>query len=403
MLKGKTVVVGVCGGIAAYKVVEVVSRLKKLKAEVHVIMTKSAESFVAPLTFQSLSNNYVVRDMFSEPKNWEVEHISLARKADLIVVAPATGNVIGKVAGGIADDMLTTTIMAAQVPVLFVPAMNHAMYANPILKSNISKLEKLGYMFMEPGTGAMAAEGEHGKGRLPEPGHIVERLLDILLPDRDMEGIKVLVTAGPTREAIDPVRYISNRSSGKMGYSLAEAALKRGARVTLVSGPVSIPCPHGAELIRVVSAQEMHSEVMKAYAGFDMLIMVAAVADYRCAEISPDKIKKTGDDMTIRLVKNPDIARDLGKVKGRRLLVGFSAETENLLSNAKSKLKDKNMDMIAANDVSAEDAGFDSDTNIVKLVKRDGCLVELPKMSKKDVAHKILDEALILFEKEIKE
>ncbi|RCX17988.1 phosphopantothenate-cysteine ligase /phosphopantothenoylcysteine decarboxylase [Anaerobacterium chartisolvens] len=403
MLKGKTVVVGVCGGIAAYKVVEVISRLRKLGAEVHVIMTKSAESFVAPLTFQSLSNNYVVRDMFSEPKSWEVEHISLARRADLIVIAPATANVIGKVSGGIADDMLTTTIMAAQVPVLFVPAMNQAMYANPILKSNISKLAALGYMFMEPGTGSMAAEGEHGKGRLPEPRHIVERLVDILLRDRDMKDIKVLITAGPTREAIDPVRYISNHSSGKMGYSLAEAALKRGAEVTLVSGPVSIPCPGGAELISVVSAQQMHSEVMKAYARFDMLIMVAAVADYRCAEISPDKIKKNGDDMTVRLVKNPDIARELGEVKGERLLVGFSAETENLLSNAKAKLEAKNMDMIAANDVSAEGAGFDSDTNIVKLVKRDGCLIELPKMSKRDVSHKILDEAVMLFKKEIKE
>jgi len=393
LLKGKTVVVGVCGGIAAYKAVEVVSRLKKLNADVHVIMTKNAEKFVAPLTFRSICHNPVITDMFEEPKIWDIQHISLAQKADLVVVAPATANIIGKVAGGIADDMLSTTIMAAHSPVLFVPAMNDKMYENPIVQENIQKLALHGYLFMEPDTGLMAC-GTSGKGRFPSPERVVDYVKEILMRDADYEGLKILVTAGPTREPIDPVRYISNHSSGKMGYAVAKAALERGACVKLVTGPVNIAPPSGAEVVRVSSAVDMYNEVMKSYESFDVIVMVAAVADYRCASVSEKKIKKSGETLTIELVKNPDIAAELGKVKGDRILVGFSAETDNLLGNAVSKLALKNMDMIVANDVTMEGAGFGVDTNIVKLIKRGGSRIDLPVMSKENVAHKILDEVL---------
>lgn len=392
MLNGKTVVVGVCGGIAAYKVVEVVSRLGKLNADVNVIMTSNATKFVTPLTFQSISHNLVVTNMFDEPDSWDVEHISLARKADLMVIAPATANIIGKVANGIADDMLTTTIMATKAPVLFVPAMNHVMYQNCIVQENILKLKKLGYLFMEPETGLMAAEGEHGKGRLPEPRMIVENITNIISPMEDLKGLKILVTAGPTREPIDPVRYISNHSSGKMGYSVAEAAAERGAVVKLVSGPVKLPQPDNMEVVKVNTAQEMHYEVMKSYSDFDVLIMVAAVADYRCNIIAEKKIKKSEDVLKLELVRNPDIAGDIGKVKGTRILVGFSAETDNLEHNAKSKLESKNFDMIIANDITEEGAGFDTETNIVKIIKRDGSINSLPKLKKSEVANEILNE-----------
>lgn len=393
LLKGKTVVVGVCGGIAAYKAVELVSRLKKLDADVHVIMTANAVKFVAPLTFRSICHNPVITDMFEEPKIWDIKHVSLAQKADLIVVAPATANIIGKVAGGIADDMLSTTIMAANSPVLFVPAMNDKMYENPIVQENIKKLASLGYLFMEPDTGHMAC-GTSGKGRFPSPERIVDFVKGILNKSNDYEGLKVLVTAGPTREPIDPVRYISNHSSGKMGYAVAKAALERGACVKLVTGPVNIAPPPGAEVVCVTTAVEMHNEVMKSYGDFDIIVMVAAVADYRCASVAERKIKKSGEKLTLELVKNPDIAAELGKVKGSRILVGFSAETDNLLENAALKLASKNMDMIVANDVTMEGAGFGVDTNIVKLIKRDGSRIDLPVMSKEGVAHRILDEVL---------
>jgi len=393
LLKGKTVVVGVCGGIAAYKSVEIVSRLNKLGADVHVIMTANAVKFVAPLTFRSICHNPVITDMFEEPKVWDIQHISLAQKADLIVVAPATANIIGKVAGGIADDMLSTTIMAADCPVLFVPAMNNKMYENPIVQGNINKLASLGYLFMEPETGLMAC-GTSGKGRFPSPETIVDYVKGILKRSSDYEGLKILVTAGPTREPIDPVRYISNHSSGKMGYAVAKAALDRGAAVKLVTGPVNITPPTGAETICVTSAVDMYNEVMKSYESFDILVMVAAVADYRCVTVSEKKIKKSGENLTLELVKNPDIAAELGKVKGHRIMIGFSAETDNLLENAASKLASKNMDMVVANDVTLEGAGFGVDTNIVKLIKRDGSRIDLPVMSKEDVAHRILDEVL---------
>ncbi|MCX7711640.1 MAG: bifunctional phosphopantothenoylcysteine decarboxylase/phosphopantothenate--cysteine ligase CoaBC [Clostridia bacterium] len=392
MLKGKTIVVGVCGGIAAYKVVDVVSRLRKQHAQVHVIMTEHATRFVAPLTFQSLSNNPVVTDMFAEPKTWDVEHISLARKADMMLVAPATANIIGKVANGIADDMLSTVIMATTAPVLFVPAMNYAMYENLVVQENISKLERFGYRFMEPDTGVMAAEGESGKGRLPEPEKIVQEVLKTVTVDQDLKGRRILITAGPTREPMDPVRYISNHSSGKMGYALAEAAAGRGAAVTLVSGPVNIQKPENVSTVDVTTADDMLEAVLARQADQDIFIMVAAVADYKCASIADKKIKKTQDRFTVEMVKNPDIAKEIGKIKGNRILVGFSAETNDLESNARSKLDSKNLDMIVANDVTQEGAGFGTDTNIVKIIRKDGTINEFPIMSKLDVAREILDE-----------
>jgi len=390
-LKGKSVVVGVCGGIAAYKVVEVVSRLKKLGAEVDVIMTANAQKFVTPLTFRSLSHRPVVTDMFSDPEYWEIKHVSLAQKADLFIIAPATANIIGKLASGIADDMLTATVVATKAPVLVVPAMNHNMYANPVVQRNIRILKDFGYIFMEPDTGRMA-EGSSGKGRLPEPSAIVGKACAILKPEQDLEGIRILVTAGPTRESIDPVRYISNHSSGKMGYAVAQAAHERGADVLLVSGPVGIGCPDGVRLISVTTAQEMHEAVNGNFENCDVVIMAAAVADYRPAEVSERKIKKNGDEMVLRLVKNPDILKTLGSIKGNRILVGFSAETDHLEDNAAKKLESKNLDMIVANDVTMEGAGFGTDTNIIKILKRDGTVIDLPLMSKLEAAHRILDE-----------
>ena len=391
MLTGKTVIVGVCGGIAAYKVVDVVSRLKKLGAAVEIIMTENAVKFVTPLTFQSISHKPVITDMFEEPEYWDIQHISLAKRADIMVIAPATANIIGKIAGGIADDMLSTTVMASKAPVLFVPAMNSNMYENPIVQKNIRELKALGYIFMEPDTG-MLAEGTSGKGRLPEPPDIVNVICNILTTDRDMEGWKVLVTAGPTREPIDPVRYISNRSSGKMGYAVAQAAADRGACVKLISGPVSISSPYNVKTVNVLTAAEMQAEVMNSYRDFDIIIMVAAVADYKSSEISDVKIKKNDRQMYLKLEKNPDILKELGYVKGKRLLVGTCAETNDLLENARAKLHAKNLDMIVANDVTMEGAGFETETNIIKIIKRDGTVRELPIMSKLACAHEILNE-----------
>lgn len=395
MLTGKTVVVGVCGGIAAYKVVEVVSRLSKLNADVHVIMTDSAREFVTPLTFRSLSHNPVITDMFDDPIEWDVKHISIANKADLFVIAPATANFIGKVANGIADDMLSTTIMATKTPVIFVPAMNTNMYENPIVQANISKLAKLGYIFIEPEVGAMAERGVYGAGRLPGPESIVERIKSHFENiKKDMAGLKVLITAGPTREPIDPVRYISNHSSGKMGYAVADAAARRGAEVRLISGPVSIPKPENVQITPVITAEEMYHAVMEQYKDCDIIIMVAAVADYKCAQIADKKIKKTGENLTIKLSRNPDILKEVGKVKGTRVLVGTCAETNDLIANAKEKVKTKNLDMIVANDVTVEGAGFSVDTNIIKIIKKDGSIIEIPKMLKTELAHVILDEII---------
>ncbi len=407
MLKGKTVVVGVCGGIAAYKVVELVSKLKKLNAEVYTIMTESATKFVTPLTFQSISHNPVVTDMFEKPGDWEIKHIALAFKADLFVIAPATANIIGKIANGIADDMLTTTVIAAKVPVLFAPAMNTNMYENPIVQANISKLKSFGYLFIEADIGSMAC-GTVGKGRLPEPSEIVNNITGLLSTEdghshhkdaypQDMCGIRVMITAGPTHEAIDPVRYISNHSSGKMGYAVAEAAALRGAEVSLISGPVFIEPPHNVNVFKVTSADEMYNKVMKQYSENEILIMIAAVADYKSAFISDKKIKKANEDLNLKLEKNRDIAKELGMIKGERILIGTCAETNDLLANAESKLEEKNFDMIVANDVTMEGAGFEIDTNIIKIIKRDGTIIDFPIMSKKELGHRILDEALKLY------
>lgn len=393
MLKGKTIVVGVCGGIAAYKVVELVSRLCKENAQVHVIMTENATKFVTSLTFQTISKNPVVRDMFELPARWDIQHISLAQKADLFVIAPATANIIGKIASGIADDMLTTTIMATKAPVLIVPAMNNAMYENTIVRENVTKLEKHGYLLMEAEEGLMAC-GTSGKGRLPEPEAIVENVINILDDNKDMRGLKVLVTAGPTREPIDPVRFLTNRSSGKMGYALASAASMRGAEVLLISGPVNLNTPPDVNTINVNTAQEMFHEVIEAYENYDVIVMFAAVADYRCTQEAKRKIKKDNGVMTIDLVKNPDIAKELGKIKGKRILVGACAETENLIENAIDKLESKNFDIIMANDITMEGAGFEVDTNIVKIINKNKDIIELPIMKKDRVAHKVLDEVM---------
>jgi phosphopantothenoylcysteine decarboxylase/phosphopantothenate--cysteine ligase len=391
VLKDKSVVVGVCGGIAAYKVVEVVSRLKKLGADVDVIMTANAQKFVTPLTFRSLSHKPVVTDMFEEPEYWDIKHISLAQRADLFLIAPATANIIGKMASGIADDMLSTTILATKAPVLIVPAMNYDMYANEVVQRNIEKLRELGYFFMEPETGVMA-EGSSGKGRLPEPATIVDTAVNLLNPVCDLKGLKVLVSAGPTREDLDPVRYISNYSSGKMGYAVAQAAAERGAQVVLVSGPVSLEVPRGVKLISVTTACEMHDAIMNDFAGCDAVVMAAAVADFRAAELSALKIKKKDDEFVVRLEKNPDILKELGSIKGDKILVGFCAETDHLVENALKKIDAKNLDIIVANDVTMEGAGFGTDTNIIKIIKRDGSIADLPLMTKLEAAHRVLNE-----------
>jgi len=391
MLNGKNIIVGVCGGIAAYKVVDMVSRLRKLGANIQVIMTNNACEFVTPLTFRSLSNNPVITDMWEEPKQWDVQHISIANKADLFIIAPATANVIGKVANGIADDMLTTTVMATKAPVLFVPAMNTNMYENAIVQQNISKLKSLGYKFMEPGIGTMAERGVYGKGRLPEPPLIVEQVVEVLAVKQDLQNIKILVTAGPTREGIDPVRYISNHSSGKMGYAIAKAANDRGAEVTLVSGPVTITPPEGIHLVKVNSTIEMRDAVLQNFEAQDAFIMAAAPADYRAREQSQQKIKKKGETLELTLVKNPDIAEEIGRIKGNKKHIGFCAETENLIENAIGKINKKNFDFIVANDVTMEGAGFGTDTNIVKLIGKQGIIEDLPIMLKDEVANKILD------------
>lgn len=392
-LNGKNVVLGVSGGIAAYKACEIVSRLKKLGANIDVIMTKSAAEFVTPLTFQSLSLNKVTVDMFEEPKYWEIGHISLAKKADLFLIAPATANVIGKIANGIGDDMLTTTAMAIKSPILIAPAMNTNMYENEIVQENIEKLKKRGMHFIEPISGRLAC-GDIGSGKLPDPEDIVERAIEILLPKKDLQGLRIVVTAGPTKEKFDPVRFITNNSTGKMGYAIAEQAVKRGADVTLISGPSTLACPCGVDFIPVESALEMRDAVMANLETSDAVIKSAAVSDYRPEQVNENKIKKSGDTLTLTLVKNPDIIAEVGKRKGNRVLIGFAMETEDLLGHAKEKLEKKNLDMIVANDLKTEGAGFGTDTNVVSFIHRDGRIESLEKMSKEALADVILDRLL---------
>lgn len=396
MLSGKNVVLGVTGGIAAYKAVDLVSRLRKLNANVYVVMTEHAKAFVTPLTFQSMSQNYVVHDMFEEPKTWDVEHIALAKRADLFVVAPATANVIGKVANGIADDFLTTTLMATPAQVVFAPAMNTGMYCNPITQRNIQSLKDLGYAFIEPGSGRLAC-GDVGAGKMAEPADIVEFIVDFFKPkEQALLGKKVLISAGPTVERIDPIRYITNRSTGKMGYALAEKALAMGAEVTLVSGPTQLKPPPGAKLVPVESALDMYDAIMAVMSEQDIIIKTAAVADYRPISVSDQKIKKNDGDLELKFTRNPDILKSIGEIKTHQILIGFAAETTNVLEYAKKKIESKHLDFIVANDVSAKGAGFGTDTNIVTLIDAAGHVTELPQMSKLDVAEAILKKALKL-------
>lgn len=386
----KCVVLGVTGGIAAYKALEIVSRLSKVNVDVNVIMTKSAMEFVTPLSFQALSHNAVIKDMFEEPKTYEIQHIALAKKADLIAVIPASANIIGKVAHGIADDMLSTTIMAARCKVMFAPAMNTAMYENPILQDNIKKLSQLGYYFTEPDSGHLAC-GDSGKGKLADVDRIYDDILMMLESNKDFQNKKVIVTAGPTREDIDPVRFITNHSSGKMGYAVARAARNRGAQVTLISGPVNIKPPSGMKVINVSSAREMYENVIEQFDDCDIVIKCAAVADYRPETKSPIKIKKSDDDMSIKLVRNPDILFELGKRKKDQILVGFAAETDELIKNSEKKLEKKNLDMIVANDITIKGSGFNSDNNTVRILTKDKQCLCLDNKPKNDIANSILD------------
>ena len=386
----KCVVVGVSGGVAVYKALDVISRLRKKDVEVHVIMTKSATEFVTPLSFQSLSQNMVITDMFAEPKAWEIQHISLAMNADLMLIVPATANIIGKVANGIADDMLSTTIMATKAPVVFCPAMNTNMYENPIVQRNISLLKELGYEFIEPASGRLAC-GDEGKGKLQDTEIIAEETLRRLHSTKDLLGKKVVVTAGPTMVPIDPVRILTNRSSGKMGYSIAEEARDRGAEVVLISGPTSLRKPNGIKVIDIKTNEDMFNAIKNEFKDADIVIKSAAVADYKAKNYSDEKIKKTGDDLNLIFERDRDILKTLGDMKKNQILVGFAAESSNLKENAKGKLDRKNLDYIVANDISKSETGFASDENKVTIISKSGEEVSLEKMSKREVAKNIFD------------
>ncbi|GMX62267.1 bifunctional phosphopantothenoylcysteine decarboxylase/phosphopantothenate--cysteine ligase CoaBC [Paenibacillus elgii] len=390
MLNGKTVLLGVSGGIAAYKAAAVCSKLAQAGADVRVIMTESATKFVAPLTFQTLSRHDVIVDTFDEKDASVVSHIDLADRADVVVIAPATANVIGKIALGLADDMLSTTLLATMAPILVAPAMNVHMYAHPAVQANMQKLAERGVRFIEPGTGQLAC-GYVGKGRLAEPEEIVAAVERFFQEKRLLEGKHVLVTAGATVERIDPVRYLTNDSSGKMGYAIAEEAQRMGANVTLVTGKASIAAPAGVTVVKVESALEMMEAVLSRLPEQDVIIKAAAVADYRPAEQAEHKIKKNEDEMTMRLVKNPDIAQAVGeRKKPSQLLVGFAAETQHLETFAQEKLKKKRCDLLVANDVTMEGAGFGTDTNVVRIYDSGGLVEALPLMSKGQVAARLL-------------
>lgn len=393
-MKKPCVVLGVTGGIAVYKACELLRLLQKRGIDVFVVMTQNACRFVAPLTFETLSGHPVAVDTFDRPQTWEVEHIALAKRADLFLIAPATANIMGKMACGIADDMLSTTVMATRAPVLVAPAMNTGMWENAAVQQNVKTLRARGIEIVAPVSGHLAC-GDSGAGKLEDVEVIAERACELLFAKKDMEGLRVMVTAGPSREALDPVRYISNRSSGKMGYAIAQAAQKRGAEVTLLSGPVAIEAPQGVKLVPFTTTQELLDRASELAQEQDLLIQAAAPADYRAKEVAPQKIKKQGGEpMTFTLVENPDVAATLGKAKrSGQVFVGFAAETNDVLAHAKDKLARKNLDMIVANDVTRPGAGFDVDTNIVTLITKDG-QEALPMMSKAEVAQRILDRAL---------
>ena len=396
-LAGKTVVLGVTGGIAAYKACEVVSRLRKMGAEVYVIMTKNAAEFVQPLTFETLSNHLVVTDTFARPETWEVEHIALAKRADVFAIAPATANILAKMAHGIADDMLSTTVLATKAPVLVAPAMNTGMWTAEVTQENCAVLRKRGVHFVGPDAGFLAC-GDTGSGRMSEPAAIVEAIAALLCPVQDMAGMKVMVTAGATRERLDPVRYMTNDSSGKMGFAVAEAAAKRGAQVTVVAGSTTAPAPQGVKIYRVESTQDLYDAVTCCAAEMDVIIQAAAPADYRFAVTYQEKHKKAhdGQPLVVELIENPDVAAAVGAMKTPgQTLVGFAAETENLHANAQKKLAKKNLDLIVANDVSQPGAGFNVDTNIATLITKEG-MTECPLRTKKELAQDILDKVMEL-------
>ena len=395
MLQGKTVLLGVTGSIAAYKIAYLASALKKLHAQVHVLMTKNATNFINPITFESLTGNKCLVDTFDRNFQFQVEHVSIAKQADVVMIAPASANVIGKLAHGIADDMLTTTIMACKCKKIISPAMNTNMYENPIVQDNLAILQHYGYEVIEPASGYLAC-GDTGAGKMPEPEMLLEYILREIAKEKDLSGRKVLVTAGPTQEAIDPVRYITNHSSGKMGYALAKAAMLRGAQVTLVSGPCAIEPPPFVKLVPIVTAKEMFDAVTSVSFEQDIIIKAAAVADYRPAKVFDDKVKKQEGQMSIELEKTDDILQYLGdnRVPGQ-FLCGFSMETQNMLGNSRAKLGKKHLDMVAANNLKVAGAGFQGDTNVLTLITQDE-EVSLPLMSKEDAALKILDKIISL-------
>ena len=388
-LTGKKILLGITGGIAAYKSVELLRLLQKEGADVRVVMTANAGEFVRPLTFSAISGHPVVQDIFSADTDSGIEHIELTDWTDLFVIAPATANCIGKIASGICDDALSTMAIAFDGAFLLAPAMNYKMYQNPILQANIEKLKPLGYNFIGPESGDLAC-GYKAVGRMSEPSAIADKTIS-LLRSGDLAGKSILITAGPTRENIDPVRYISNRSSGKMGYAVAEAAALRGADVTLISGPTSISQPNVSEFISITTAEEMQKAVENSAKGKDAIIMTAAVADYRPESVATEKIKKNDQSLNLKLTRTQDIISELGKIKGHSLLVGFAAETENLLANASKKLKAKGMDLIIANDVSEEGIGFDVDVNRVHILDKNGEVRQTDKLSKREIAGIILD------------
>lgn len=394
MLRGKTVVLGVTGGIACYKAASLASALVKQHANVQVLMTENATRFISPITFEQLTGNKVLVDTFDRSFQHSVAHVSVADRADFVLIAPATANVLAKLAHGLADDMLTTTVLACNCPKAAAPAMNTKMYENPVTQDNIAALRRYGWEIVEPASGRLAC-GAVGKGKLPEPEQLLEVCLHQLAHSKDMIGKRVLVTAGPTREALDPVRYLTNHSSGRMGYAIAKAASSRGAEVTLVSGPTALPRPGYVEVVDVVSAQDMYVAVTDRADQMDIIIKAAAVADYRPANIADQKMKKSDDELSIPLERTKDILAELGaRKRPGQFLCGFSMETEHLLENSQKKLVKKHLDLIAANNVKVEGAGFGVDTNVLTLISPDG-VRKLPLLSKDEAANALLDEILL--------
>ena len=395
MLKGKTVLLGITGSIAAYKIAYLASALHKLHADVHVLMTENATNFINPITFETLTGNKCLVDTFDRNFQFQVEHVSIAKKADVVMIAPASANVIGKLANGLADDMLTTTVMACRCQKILAPAMNTAMYENPVVQDNIRKLKNYGYEVITPASGYLAC-GDTGAGKMPEPETLLEYILKEAAFQKDLAGKKLLVTAGPTQEAIDPVRCLTNHSSGKMGYAIAKMAMFRGAEVTLVSGPTAIEPPLFVKVVPVTSARDMFEAVTSLSDEQDIIIKAAAVADYRPKQVSEDKVKKKDDQASIELERTDDILKYLGQHKKQgQFLCGFSMETRDMISNSRAKLEKKNLDMVAANNLKVEGAGFQGDTNVLTLITQDE-EVSLPLMSKEDAALKILDKILLL-------